>query len=183
MPVGSKRKLGLDEQDTALIVAEKRLLARAGPLARTADTLRRPCNQCKFGEKSVARAEIAADFVRGDAHCGGWHLKNPGKLLLLPDDAAAAGVKPIATARRIVAGNCRARLHRNAGHALDPCLEPNDVCRPGKRFRGGSEIASIGVDAYVCKVVVERWSARLHCGARAGDGRQGLVMDFHAFRR
>ena len=183
LPVGIECKLGLDGEISALIVAQEGLVALAGPLDGSADALRGPGDQRELGEERIARAEIAADLVCGHAHGGGRHAKDPGELPLLPHDAAAAGVQPVAGGRGIEAGNRRARLHRHAGDALDPGRQTHDMCRARERFLRGGAIAGIGVDAYIGKPVVQRRRAGLDRGKCTGDARQGLVIDLHALGR
>ena len=98
---GIERKLGLDEEVAALVVAEKRLLTFAGPFDRAADAARCPGDQRKLGIECVARAEIAADVAGDDAHALRRDAKHACELVLLAHYAAAAGVKRV----RPVAGS------------------------------------------------------------------------------
>jgi hypothetical protein len=63
-----------------------------------------------------------------------------------PPDAATAGVKRDAAARRIEAGKRGARLHRHAGDALHPGRKPDDVVGAGETHCGGRMIADPGVE-------------------------------------
>ena len=108
MPVGIECKLGLDGEVTTLVIGEERLISSAAPLDRSPNAFRRLRNQRKLRKECVARTEIAPNLVCGDAHGGGGDPKNPGKLPLLPHDAAAPCVQPIAAGNTIVCGDRRA---------------------------------------------------------------------------
>src|SRR5262245_29488528 len=112
-----ERKLDARDQIASLVVAEKGLAALAYPLDRPPDPLRRPQHQREFREDRVLGSEIPADVVRDHANLLGLHAEHGGKLALLADDAAAAGVNEVTILLLVIAADRGARLHRHAGDA------------------------------------------------------------------
>src|SRR5580700_9691938 len=121
-------ELRLDCEVPALIVAEKCVAPIARPFHRPADPARGPGKEGVFRIKEVPRSEIAAHVPANAANLLGRHTQNLGEVEpQLGNAAAAAGVKGVMSGRSIVLSACGARLHWDAGHALYPSVEPNDV--------------------------------------------------------
>ena len=128
VPILIESELGLDGEIAALIIAEKRLASLAGPFHRPADPARGPGEEGIFGIKEVPRTEIAAHVPAHAAHLLGRHTQHLGEVEpQLGDAAAASGIEGVMPGFDIVLGRCGARLHRDAGDALHPSVEPNDV--------------------------------------------------------
>ena len=106
-------------------------------------------------------------------------LEDRRYLLLLPHDAAGAGVERVASGRRVVDADRGARLHRHAGDAIDPGVEPRDVGGARERRIGRFGVADLGVDHDVRQVVVEPRRVFFDRRRRVGHGRQRLVVDDH----
>src|SRR5262249_34854272 len=150
----------------AHVVAEKGLVALAGPFDRPANLARTPRDERELGEKAVFRTKIAADFVSDDTDRFKWHAEDRGKLLFLAHDAAGSGVKGIATTRSIIAADGGTRLHRHAGDAVDPGIEARHMSGPRKRLRRRFGVADFGIDHEVRQVIVETRGTGLDCGQR-----------------
>ena len=147
-----ERQLGFDRQVAALIVAEERLAALAGPFDRPTDPARRPGEQRIFGVEEVARAEIAAHVLAHAAHLLRRHAEHLSEVEpQLGDAAAAAGVKGVLPARLVVFGRRGARLHRDAGDALHPGVEPHDMGRAAERIGGRGLVADLDIDAEIVR--------------------------------
>ena len=152
-------------------------MALAGPFDRPADPARRPGEHRVFRVEEIARAEIAAHVVAQHAHLLGRHAKHLGEVE--PDlrhAAAAPGVKRVLTGCGVVFGDIGARLHRHAGDALDPGVEPHDM--RGARESGGGRglVAELDVDAEIARrAVPQKRRVRLQRVGGARDRRQRLI--------
>src|SRR4029077_3934591 len=103
-----------------------------------------PGEQRIFRVEQVARAEIAAHVAAYAAYPIGRHaedLREGGPHL--GDAATAAGVDRVTPARCIVIGGDRTRLHRYAGNALRPGIEPDDMRGTGEGRRGRRRVADL----------------------------------------
>ena len=167
---GIEREFGRDGEIAAHIVADKRLVAFARPFNWTPDTARAPGDEREFGEKRVACAEIAADLAGDDAHGFHGHVKDRRELAFLAHNAARAGVKCVASGRSVIDADSGARLHRYAGDAVDPCVEPCDMGGPRKRVCGRGDVANLGVDDDIRQGIVEPRRTGLDRGCRLGHG-------------
>src|SRR5262245_63672355 len=98
-----ERELGADEEIASLEIAEEGLVPLAGPLDRPADAPRGPGHQRELRIERIAGAEIAADVAGDDTHALRRHAEDGGELVLLPHDAAAAGIEGRAARRRVIA--------------------------------------------------------------------------------
>ena len=176
-PFGIEREFGRHREIAAHIIADKRLVALGRPFHRPADAARAPGDQREFGKEAVARAEIAADLAGDDAHAFHRHAENRRQLLFLPYDSARAGVERVASACRVIDAERGARLHRHAGDAIDPGVEPGDMGGARERRVGRGGIADLGVDHDVRQVVIEPRRPRLDRGFGIGHRRQRLVID------
>ena len=177
-----KRKLCADEEIAPLVVAEKGFLTFARPLDRTANASRRPGDEGELGIERIAGAEIAADVAGHHPNAIGRDAENTRELVLLPDDAAAAGVERGAAARRVIAADGGARLERHAGDALDPGVEFHHMCRVRERGRGRGGVANLGIDADVRgSFVPELRGVRPGRCDRVGHRGKRLEVDAHAF--
>ncbi len=109
LPVGIERKLGLDGQITALIIAEEGLRPLAGPLDGTADAFRCPCDQRELGEERVARAEIARDqrLPRGLACLAGYSHSTITDINRLSSEAPMTGPPPTGRGHWFYPGDLR----------------------------------------------------------------------------
>src|SRR6266436_4200483 len=125
--LGIERKFGFDEEIASLIVAEKGLVPFACPFDGPPDAPRRPRHQREFGIERVAGAEVAADVAGDDANAIRRDVENAGKLVLLSNDAAAAGVKRGAAGRPAVAATGGGRLGRRAVTGLHQGLRLPDM--------------------------------------------------------
>ena len=181
--VGVERELGRDGEIAAHIVGDECLGAFAGPFDRPSDAARRPDHQREFRKEAVAGAEIAADLAGDDADIVERHAENRRDFLLLPHDAAGAGIQRVASACRIVDADGGARLHRHAGDAIDPGVEPRHVRRASERRVGRLGVADLGVDHDIGQIVVEPRRIRRDRGLGVGHRRQRLVIDQRLFRR
>ena len=177
--VGVERQLGGHREIAAHIVGDEGLVALGGPFHRPPDLARAPDHQREFGKEAVARAEIAADLVGDDAHRFERHAQDRRDLLLLAHDAAGAGVERVASGRRVVDADGGARLHRHAGDAIDPGVEPRHVGGAREGCVGRLGVADLGVDHDVGQVVVEPRRVFLDRRRRVGHRRQRLVVDDH----
>jgi hypothetical protein len=150
-----ERKLGVDGEVAALIIAEESLAALAGPLDRPADPARRPDEEGIFGIEKVARAKVPAHVVADAAHLLRRDPENLGEIgPQLGDAAAASRVERVMTARGVIIGSCAARLHRHAGDALYPGIEPHNMRRARERGGGGRLVANLDLDAQVTRRII-----------------------------
>ena len=65
------------------------------------------------------------------------------------DTAPAPRIARVMPARPLVIGHRRARLHRHAGDALHPRLEPDDMRGMGKGGGGRGLVADLDIDAEI----------------------------------
>ena len=153
-------------------------MALDDPFHRPAELFRRPRHHREFGIDHAAGAEIAADVLHQHADFFRRHVEHGGEIVLQPHRAAIAGIDGVAAALGVVGGERRARLHRHAGDALHPGLEPGDVGGAGKGGVGRRRVAKLAIEADVrlCAVVHPR---RILARGRNGfdHGRQDVVID------
>ena len=160
-----------------MIVAEERFAALAGPLDGPADAVRRPGEQGPFGIEKVARAETAAHLFAEDAHPLCRHAQRMGEVKPgLGNAAAGPTIECVLFAFGIECRHSRARLERDAGHALHPGIETHDV---GGTCEGGGcscGVPCLDIDAQVVgRLIPQCRRARLDRVDRAADRRQRLV--------
>ncbi len=147
--LGVERQLGFGDQIAGLIVAEQRFVPLDDPFHRPAEFARRPGHQRELGIDHAAGAEIAADVAHQHAHVLGWHAENGGEVVLEPHRAAIAGIDGVAPGLRIVSRKRGARLHRHAGDARDPGVEPGDMRGAGEGGCGRFGVADLGIEGDV----------------------------------
>ena len=144
-----ERELGFDDEIARLIVAQERLAALDDPFHRPAELFRRPGDQRKFRIDHAAGAEIAADVAHQDADLVRLNAEHGGEIVFQADGAAVAGIDRKATGRGVECGERAARLHRHAGDALHPGLEPRHMRRARKRRVRRRGVAQLGIEANV----------------------------------
>ena len=142
-----ERQLGFDGEIARLVVAQERLVALDDPFHRPAELLRRPGHQRELGVDHAAGAEIAADVLHQHADFFRRHVEHGGEIVLQPHRAAVAGIDGVAAGLRIECRERRARLHRHAGDALHPGLEPGHVGGAGKGGVGRRRVAKLAIEA------------------------------------
>ncbi len=150
------------------------------PFHRAADFLCRPGDQAKLGIDHAAGAEITADVLHQHADLLGRHVKHFGEIVLQPHRAAVAGMDGEAAGRLVEFGKRRARLHRHAGDALHPGLEPRHMSSAGERRFRRIEIAEVAVEADVGAGAVVH-ARRILSRRRHGidHGWKNFVIDLH----
>src|SRR5262249_46111102 len=107
--VGVKRELSLAHEVAALVIAEERLGALAGPLDRSADFAGGPDQQGEFRKQRILRAEIAPDVIGDDAHRLERHVEDARDLSLLPYHPTTAGIEDVAFVCRVENADGRTR--------------------------------------------------------------------------
>jgi hypothetical protein len=134
-----QRQFGGHRQIAGLVVAQKRFRSVAGPFHRPPDAASGPDHQGELGVERTAGAEISADVVHDHADIGFRHAKYRSEIVARPHRSAGAGVQRVFAGQRIVFTDRGARLHRHAGDALHPGLEPHHMRRGGESGidRGG----------------------------------------------
>ena len=125
--VGVQRQLGVHGEVAALVVGEERLAPLGRPLHGPAEAPRRPRDQRELRIAAIAGAEVAAHVARRHAHRALGHAERAGHAGLRPAEAARAGVHGVAAALGVPHPDRRARLHRHAGDALHPRVQPHHV--------------------------------------------------------
>ena len=185
IPLLVESELSLDREIAALVIAEKCLAPLARPFHRPADPARGPGEQGVFGIEEVPRAEIAAHVPAHAAHLLGWHTQDLGEVEpQLGDAAAAAGIERVMPGRRIVFGRRGARLHRDAGDALHPSVEPNDVGGAPESRCGRRLVSNLDVDAEIIRrIIPQARGARLHRVGSPNYRRQRLIGDLEQLGR
>ncbi len=176
-----ERELRFDDEIARLIVAQERLVALDDPFHRAAEFARRPGDSCEFGIDHAAGAEIAADVLHQDAHLVRCNAKHRGEIGLEPDGAAVSGVNRETSRRGVEFGQRGARLHRHAGDALHPGLEPRHMRRARKSRLGRRGIAELGIEADIGRGVMDM--RRILPRRRGGldHGGQHVVIDLDRF--
>ena len=144
-----ERELGFDDEIARLIVAQERFAALDDPFHRPAELFRRPGDQRKFRIDHAAGAEIAADVAHQDADLLRRHAEHGGEIVFQADGAAVAGINRKATGRGVECGERAARLHRHAGDALHPGLEPRHMRGARKRRIRRRGIAQLGIETHI----------------------------------
>jgi len=114
------------------------------------------------------------------AHLFRLHLEDVvGELGAQAEGALAAGVEGEAAARRIVAGDCRARLHRAHHDAVVDHRQPHDVLRRLECSRYRRRVAVAVVERHVAgRDVVQLGRALASGGAGGDDGVERLDVGF-----
>src|SRR2546422_867892 len=136
---------------------------------RAAQALRRPGDQRELGVGGVPGSVVAADLARDDTDRALRHAERRGEIALDAHRAAGARVERVAAARLVPDAQGGARLHRHAGDAVDPRLEPHHVRgAPEGGVRGGP-IAGLGVDTDVRRGLLPH-ERRPRCDRIAGGG-------------
>ena len=107
------------------------------------------------------------------------YIEDGCDFFFLADDAARAGIKRVTLGFRVVDADSCARLHRYAGHAIDPGIEPCHVGSASERFVGRLGVAYLGVDHDIRQIVVKPRSATLDGDLGIGHCRQRLIFDNH----
>ena len=161
-------------------VGEQRLAALARPLDRATDAPGGPRHQRELRIERVAGAVVAADLARNDADGAARHAQRFRQVVLDALAAARAGIERVMIALRVVHGERRARLQRDAGDPVHAGLEPDHVGGAGERGVGGGRIAAVGVDAHVGAGLLpdERRAGGRRLGGADHD-RQRLVLHPH----
>jgi hypothetical protein len=152
-----ERQLGIRDQVAALKIGGEALLALGDPFDRAVQIPRGPGEQRRLRIDRVTRPEIAADIVGDDAQPVGRPAEDHVDPGLGPHRAGSrAGIERDVIARGVICGDGRAGLHRDAGDALAPGLEPRHVrgARKGCLCRGG--VAGLGVEANIRFLVPEQ---------------------------
>ena len=147
--VGVEGQLQVRDEITRVKVGEQRLAALARPFDRATDAPGGPRHQRELRIERVAGAVVAADLARNDADGAARHAQRFRQVVLDALAAARAGIERVMIALRVVHGERRARLQRDAGDAVHAGLEPDHVGGAGERGVGGGRIAAVGVDAHV----------------------------------
>ena len=147
--VGVERELGLHREIAALIVGEECLAPLARPLHGPAEAPRRPGDQRELRIAAIAGPEVSAHLARHHAHRALRDAERAGHAGLCPSEAARAGVNGVAAARGVPDADRRARLHRHAGDALHPRVEPHHVGRARERQVHGRGVADLAIHADV----------------------------------
>ena len=79
--IGVKGQGGFSLMVACLVVGEKALGVGRYPFHRSADTLRRPQNQCLLGIGVVLGAKAAANIRSDEPHGRGRHSQSPGNVV------------------------------------------------------------------------------------------------------
>ena len=179
-----ERQFEFRHQVAALIVADEALRARGGELDRAAELARRPQHQPVFRIDAVAGAEIAADVERQHAQGVGLDAEHAREFAFLAHGAAAAGMQRVAAAGRVVIGDRRARLERNAGDAADVEIHGDDIRRLREGALGRRGIAEIRIDQNIVgHLVPDRRGAGAHGVFGMQHEGQFVVDDVERFGR
>ena len=151
-----QRQLRFDHEVARLIVGGERFVSLARPLHRTSDAACGPHDERELAVEHAARAEMAADVARDDAHGILGYAEHDRDVHLRAPGAARSGVKRVQPARFVVLADRCARFQRHAGHARDRCFEARDVRGARERSRRRITVAGIGIEADVGTGVVEQ---------------------------
>jgi hypothetical protein len=178
-------ELRLDCEVPALIVAEKCLAPIARPFHRSASPARGPGEERVFRIKEVPRTEIAAHVPANAPDLLGWHTQDLGEVEpQLGDATAATGVKRVIPGRRIVFGRRGARLHRDAGDALHPRVEPNDMGGAPESLCSRRLVSNLDVDAEIIRRIIPQVrGTRLQRVGSPHYRRQRLIGDLEQLGR
>ncbi len=177
-PARVERQFGLADEIAALVIAEESFAALARPFHRAADFFRSPHQHGMLRKHRILGAEIAADVAGNDADGLEGNVEDFRDLALLPNHAAAAGVKRVALGRGVETADSGARFHRHAGDALNPSAQRDDVGGAGKGSVRRRSIAHLGIKADIRRrVVPQARRARIGCRGRVGHRGQCFVFD------
>ena len=177
LPLRIQSQFHLRHQVAALVVAEERLAALAGPFHRPAQLPRGPDHEQEFREHRVLGAEIAANIVAQHANLVLRHAEHEGDFALLALHAPTAGMQRVAAGLLVIGADGRAHFHRHAGHALNPGLQPRHMRRLGKRRLGRVPVADMRLQRDIRRrLIPERGRIFPRGVARVGHGRQRLVF-------
>ena len=131
-PSRVQRHLARVHDVARLLVAEEHFRARADPLHRAAELLRREQQRAVFRIGVEAHAEAAADLLGHHAHLLRRHAEHRRQLPAHRPDALRGGVQEVHVLRRIVGTHRRARLHRVADHARVVGAQLHHARRPAR---------------------------------------------------
>ncbi len=126
-PLDVERQLGVRHEIAPLIVRQEGLAPLGRPLHGVAEASRRPGDQRELGIAAVPGPEISAHIARHHAHRALRDAEGAGHAGSRPSETARASMDRVAANGRVPDADRRARLHRHAGDAMHPRLEPHHV--------------------------------------------------------
>ena len=160
-PFAVEREFRLGHEVAPVIVAEKGLGARGRPAHGTAEPPGRPGDQGEFGIEAVAGAVAAADILRHDANALSRPAEDVAKLAVEAVDALSAGPERQLFRRRVPFRERRARLHRDAVHAVVDDFDARDMGSGGEGGGNGFRVSLVVVHRKIAgNLLPERDSVR-----------------------
>ena len=175
-PLRVERELAVRAHVARLLVGEEHFRARAGPLDRPAELLRREQRGAILGVEVEAHAEAAADLLGDDADLLRRHAEHRGELVAHDRHALRAGVEMVLIGHE--GGEAGARLHRVADHARDVHVHLHHSRRALERGARAGLVAGFVVEHHVAghRVVHQRRAGGERFG-RVHHRRQLAVLD------